>query len=163
MPFTEQWYPPPDARALVHFASRAGVVAGGFIELGSYEGRSALVLREAFPKRPILCVDAWPDDEVWTRFCQNTSGAQVQALRCSWEEFRESPDCWPRPVALVHVDMDHTYRQVSEQVAWARSVLEPGGVLVGHDYDRADWPEVVRAVDEHVPDRLVRAAVWSAP
>lgn len=160
--FTEQWYPPHDAIALAAFAAEANDVPGGFLELGSFEGRSALLLRDAFPTRSILCVDAWPDAATYARFLSNVEGRSIAHLRCTWEEFKRSPECLPLPVALIHIDMDHGYEQVADQIRWAAAAVAPGGVIVGHDYNRADWPEVVRAVDELLPGRRVMAAVWAA-
>lgn len=46
---------------------------------------------------------------------------------------------------LVVVDTEHAYPAQLAQVIAAWAVLRPGGLLVGHDYDR---PEVVRGTEE---------------
>lgn len=158
--FTQDWYPPRDAAALTRFALKAMGVQGDLLELGSYEGRSALILRRALPSRPLLCVDRWDDPNVYHRFRRNVEGHRIGWLRATWEEFKAEPVS-PRPIALIHIDMDHTYDHVRDQIAWAQDVIEPGGMLVGHDYNPIAWPEVVRAVDTHLVGREYEAAVWA--
>jgi predicted O-methyltransferase YrrM len=159
--FTASWYPPGDEAALRRFVAVAGGVPGSVIELGSYEGRSALILRHALPDRRILCVDAWPDETVYARFLANIDGQRIEHVRASWDEFKHRA---VSDVAIIHVDMDHTYHQVCEQIRWATAVLPPDGILVGHDYQPGPdgWPEVVRAVDELIPNRTVQSCVWAA-
>jgi predicted O-methyltransferase YrrM len=161
--FTEQWYPPGDERALRRFVGYTAT-PGDVIELGSHEGRSALILRDVLPDRRVLCVDAWPDPVVYARFLTNTDGHRIEHVRMTWDEFKREAVAG---VAVVHIDMDHTYHQVCEQIRWAVEHLSPGGILVGHDYQPATpespgWPDVVRAVDELIPERSVEACVWAA-
>ena len=48
---------------------------------------------------------------------------------------------------LIHIDAAHEYEAVKRDIRAYWELLEPGGHLVGDDYE-ARWPDVVRAVDE---------------
>lgn len=62
-------------------------------------------------------------------------------------------------VHLAFIDADHRYEGVGvDVVTWRRAT-----VLAGHDYHAADFPGVVRAVDELVPNRVVRGTTWRRP
>jgi hypothetical protein len=57
----------------------------------------------------------------------------------------------------VHIDARHDYESVCEDIAaWAPKV-RPGGWLSGDDYHDEQWPGVVAAVRDSVPD----ATPWS--
>lgn len=55
-------------------------------------------------------------------------------------------------VGWVHIDARHDYPSVSADIAaWAPKV-RPGGWLSGDDYDEYQWPGVVDAVRDSLPD-----------
>lgn len=57
----------------------------------------------------------------------------------------------------VHLDARHDYASVKADIeAWLPKV-KAGGWLSGDDYDEQKWPEVVKAVNELLPE----AAMWS--
>lgn len=59
-------------------------------------------------------------------------------------------------LAWVHLDARHDYDSVTADIAaWAPKV-RPGGWLSGDDYDEWQWPGVVGAVRDALPD----AQVW---
>ncbi len=50
---------------------------------------------------------------------------------------------------LVHIDGSHAYEAVSADIRAWWSLLRPGGVLIGDDYDTGgSWPDVRRAYDD---------------
>lgn len=48
---------------------------------------------------------------------------------------------------LVHVDAAHEYEEVYRDTTEYLELLQPGGILIGDDYDPA-WPGVIKAADE---------------
>jgi predicted O-methyltransferase YrrM len=65
-------------------------------------------------------------------------------------------DGWVKPAGtaassggfdLVWIDGDHTAEVVEHDVAWARKLLKPGGVIACHDYDEVTCPGVRQALD----------------
>lgn len=59
-------------------------------------------------------------------------------------------------VHLAFIDADHRY----EAVCADARLWKDATILAGHDYHSADFPGVVRAVDEMFPDRIVRGTTW---
>jgi len=62
-----------------------------------------------------------------------------------------------RSIEWVHLDARHDYEHVKADIAAWSPKIKPGGWLSGDDYDPVKWPDVVRAVDEMVP----QARPWS--
>ncbi len=52
---------------------------------------------------------------------------------------------------LIFLDADHGYEHVTADIMAWRPLLNPGGVMAGHDWDNPDYPGVRRAVDEQLP------------
>lgn len=65
-------------------------------------------------------------------------------LSMSWPEFRRASRAGER-FSFIFVDGSHKIHHVTEDLAWTR-LLEPGGVVCFHDYNR-NFPGVVLAVD----------------
>jgi hypothetical protein len=49
--------------------------------------------------------------------------------------------------SLIHIDAVHEYEPVMRDIRAYWDLLEPGGYLIGDDYN-TDWPGVIRAADE---------------
>ncbi len=57
-------------------------------------------------------------------------------------------------LSFVFIDADHRYPGIFSDIAAWRHKVKPGGILAGHDYKVALWPDVTRAVDEAFGDRV---------
>lgn len=130
--------------------------------------------------------DGWTEDQrptwggehaAWARAQGGPFSAFVVAMREHAPEELERVHAWrmtsrdaadllmgsgPEPSASVHlafIDADHKYEPVREDIRlWEKAI-----VLAGHDYHASDFPGVVRAVDELVPNRVVRGTTWRRP
>jgi predicted O-methyltransferase YrrM len=51
-------------------------------------------------------------------------------------------------LSFAFIDADHSYGAVKADIAAWKPKIKPGGMLAGHDFSTADWPGVVRAVEE---------------
>ena len=60
------------------------------------------------------------------------------------------------------IDANHDYDAVVADLRAWRPKVKPGGVLAGHNYD-AQWPDVVRAVDELTggPEQTFQDTSWA--
>lgn len=150
-------------------------------ELGVLRGDTFLHLLRACPDLAMVGVDLWqyqPDkdacrDEGGRSYLNHDLEGYYAALKDALTPFAERaallrmdtveaagkfPD---RHFDFVFIDADHTYEGVSRDIdAWLPKV-RPGGRLIGHDYDRAKFRGVVRAVDERFPHRtLYPDHVW---
>jgi hypothetical protein len=146
------------------------------VEVGSWAGRTALVMSEAMPERPILCVDTWLGSatditghlsdkygqiNVFNAFCRNVGpklfqqifpfvGSSAQAARVAGAD--------PK-FALVFIDGEHTYDACKADIAAWRPLVRHGGILCGHDYGKM-FPGVPRAVDEAGGRVIPGTTIW---
>lgn len=145
-------------------------------EIGVGSGPTTAALMQRFPALLWLAVDYWPAGYP-LRFGGNiTPERQVEVRKLymkkmaafaprlsllempSVEAAREVED---GALDLVFIDADHSYEGCKADIlAWGPKV-RPGGWLMGHDYHKADFPGVVKAVDELIPGvRLDADDVW---
>ena len=140
-----------------------------WLEVGSYEGRSALWAADNIVRglgAEVVCVDSWEDADVEGRFDANVAGrANVVKLKGRSDDLL-SLIC-SHSFEGVYVDGSHAEEDVRRDAAEAARIVVPGGVLVFDDYD-ADrgHPEfgVHAAVDdflrEHPQDFEVAYSGW---
>ncbi len=176
-----------DGMRIAQFISLAdtvrGLPTGEYAELGTYEGGTARWIWRLMRRgTKLYCFDTFDgftqaDMDIerdhrpnhgWTRtsFKPTTVDGVRRVILMGEETDRlvlvkgKVPDtladfCDLR-LRFVHVDMD-LYEPTRHAVAWAWPRLEPGGVIVFHDYgSHAAFPGVSRAVDDYfIPLGLV--------
>jgi hypothetical protein len=141
--------------------------ANTIIEIGSYLGRSTRALGDNTPGI-VYAVDPWtwrgavklgaegPDghmtqtakDDVWNAFRTNLAdlidSGKVLPCRMTSKHFYQS-ECCVKPghpfvrADLIFIDGNHQYADVSWEIEHYRTLLTPGGIICGHDYD---WPSI---------------------
>jgi hypothetical protein len=71
-----------------------------------------------------------------------------------WREyFRLNRD----PIRFLHIDAEHTYENVRDNIEAALPLMVPNGIVCGDDVHH---PPVQRAVLEHFPEAQVSATLW---
>lgn len=170
MKFREEWISVGTLHELTRLVQAVEGVPGAVIEFGCWEGRSLIEIAQAAPQRPVLAVDHWQgniEDEytlgaikerdVFATFLANTTDLDnVVVHQMSNEEFMAT---WHDPIAFLHLDADHRYQPVKDQIEWALPLLSPGAVMCGDDYSKR-WPGVTQAVDEALPARQIINSMW---
>lgn len=154
-------------------AAYAELTRGPLVEVGSYAGRSAMLLAQlpdhAYRDRyrRLYCVDPWADgfndtltgDDVFRMFAVNMakiSGADVVPVRARVE------DTEPIPAEFVYLDGDHTYAGTKYQIEWALR-CQPRFVAVHDVDDEGDGRDVKLAITKLLgpwKERIGRLAVW---
>lgn len=163
--------PAVDLEALGWLAEKA---AGGLpdtvaLEVGSWTGRTALVLATAFDT--VFCVDHFlgnPQDRlgglarkygqsrVFRAFCTNMGPLLCSKVYPCWGASRTWAESWTRKLDFVFIDASHTYRDCRHDIeGWSRHVRK-GGIVAVHDY--GEFEGVTRAVDELMPRRTLIGA-----
>jgi len=138
------------------------------VEVGSYLGRSTVVLGRSTPGEvwafddfkgvrdtvftnnnnvPILS-DTFPE------FKKNVSNLpNVKWIKADHSDYAAVPIEWLRGAPdkkpdMVFIDGSHEYQDVKRDIIAWKERLAPGGLLCGHD---SDWPGVRQAINELLP------------
>ncbi len=114
------------------------------LEIGSYEGRSAIFFLKNFSNSNISCVDTWSGSDehnsvdfqlIEKNFDFNTSFYQSNKLlrkfKMTSDDFFKKNDKY---FDLIYVDGDHSSDQVKIDLINSWNVLKNGGFLVLDDY-----------------------------
>jgi predicted O-methyltransferase YrrM len=134
------------------------------VEIGSWQGRSTTVLASHTPGR-VWAVDTWqgseeiahllankPEDWLYKTFLDNTKGlTNIVPLRMTSLEGAEILNDSGQKFDMIFIDAAHDYESVKADIEAWLPLVEPGGLLCGHDY-ATGWPGVMQAVDEAFPD-----------
>jgi hypothetical protein len=141
-------------------------VPGPIVEIGTLFGWSTRVMLCAkAPERELISVDdySWnplglaPDlhHQITSRILADGKELGLRQLRVDKSDFYST---WSGPPpALVFADAMHTYKDTKADIEWAQSA--GAHVVCGHDYE-AEWPGVIRAVDEHGGPRELVETLW---
>jgi predicted O-methyltransferase YrrM len=118
------------------------------LEIGSWEGRSALFFLNYFPHASLTCVDVWtggtehecmPDQvkESERRFNTNLAGfsARVEKIKALSAPALAKLGIAGRRFDIVYVDGSHHAADVYSDGALAWPMIMPGGLLVFDDYE----------------------------
>lgn len=134
------------------------------VEFGSFHGRSAKAMALA-TSGTLWAVDVWnwvsmmpPRIPIWESFQRFHAGeirsGKVVPLRMS----TQSAAAWLKRhqvrADMVFIDGDHAREAVRVDILLAIMLLGgrgSGGLICGHDYNEADFPGVVQAVNELIP------------
>lgn len=135
------------AARLLYGLARHGPGAGAIVEIGSYLGRSTVVLArgsEAGGREPVVAIDPHggalvaedPESgDTFPLFLRNliASGVRerVEAVKATSEEAAAG---WDRPIRLLYVDGLHHYEAVMQDIELWTPHLVPEGVVVFDDY-----------------------------
>ena len=130
------------------------------IEVGSYTGESAVIMRMHAPHLHLTCVDTWqwPLSEHYFDLRAkpwNLTKHKTDSLTAAQHYKDHTFD-------LVYIDASHQYEHVKADInAWLPKV-KPGGVIGGHDYANG-WQGVIKAVDETFgePDATFTDNSWA--
>lgn len=114
------------------------------LEIGSYEGRSAIFFLNFFSNARITCVDTWAGsdehlnenfDIIESYFDMNTRNYQnnkrlIKIKDCSDNFFLKNTQTFD----LIFVDGDHSSEQVKKDINNSWKILNNGGYLILDDY-----------------------------
>jgi SAM-dependent methyltransferase len=167
------WFSPVDARLLigVDALQKARAITGNVLEIGVYNGRSAILLGylACDPERLVVC-DIFEDtadlpEENAAESLTYYSDLRRPQFERQYLRFHQAlPTIWhmrsdqidrvsnARSFRLIHIDGAHSYEAVREDIATARALLVPGGVAVFDDWSTAHaagvavalWEEILR-------------------
>lgn len=155
------------------------------VEFGSWMGRSTSALAER--ARRVWACDHWKGDghpnglhdqiiqggvDVRAKFHENLEQEISSGLVVPVDVDLADPAALdviraalgPERPSVVFIDANHTAPHVENNIRMALEIVEPYGLVCGHDYDPRGWPDVVDAV-HRVFGRFARGpgSLWAAP
>jgi len=171
----EGWLADDAAKFLDELVLATAELAGDFLEIGSWYGRSSVVigLRVKELGGRLYCVDTWntkswdaiaqqlPEDRakfIWEKkgrdplkiFIANIRAAGLEDIIMPLVGASESlRKTWITPLRFIFVDGCHYYDFVRKDAIW-RKLLTIGGIIAFHDYTNLRWDDVRRAVDDEM-------------
>lgn len=167
--FTEAWFSPQSQQALAELAASTNHLDGDVVEVGCWEGRSTVALAAAVLPATVHAVDTWqgsPNEisadlagarDVLHTFLGNmtelTDGNVVHHVMGWRDYFADHRD----PIRFIHIDAEHSYREVFDNIAEVLPLMVSGGVICGDDVHH---PPVQQAVFEQLGGVAVTATLW---
>lgn len=157
-------------------ATRAAEIpaGGAWLEIGVMVGRSWICQALALPSGCLLAaIDLglgtytqtpatfrggywaaeWPAEWTWQQTLALLHRNDLRWMAIRDTSIRAADLFAAASLDAVFIDACHTYPGTREQIEVYRTKLKPGGLLCGHDHDSKNWPGVVQAVDELLPER----------
>lgn len=171
MTFTEDWFGFDSQRALQHAAICTNGVEGRVVEVGCWEGRSTVALAHAVAPEIVHAVDTWEGSpgepsadlaategrDVFATFTENVAEltrGNVESHRMGWREYFVAD---ATPIRFLHIDAEHTYQEVFDNILTALPLMAVGGIICGDDVHH---PPVKQAVLDTLGEFQERATLW---
>lgn len=169
MSFTEEWFCVESQAALADLAASVADLDGDIVEVGCWEGRSTVALANAVRPDKVHAVDTWQGSpaeisadiaagrDVFATFLGNVTeltDGNVVPHCMGWREYFADHH---KPVRFIHIDAEHTYREVFDNITAVLPLMVPGGVICGDDVHH---PPIQQAVFETLGGVGVTATLW---
>lgn len=158
MKFNDNWYSPPKQQRLRQAIAATPQNSGAIVEIGCWEGQSTTVIANGFAPEFVHCVDHWKGDltnpasgvsakaaerDVHAQFQINMQEGTAGNYVTHNSDWRVWAKTWSEPIRFLHIDAEHTYRQVTAQLRWAAMWLTQIAVMCGDDFRQAAVGEAV--------------------
>ena len=146
------------------------------VEIGCWEGRSAVAIAQSIAPRVLHCVDHWRGNETEAgengvrqaqeRDVEKTFRRNMELLTTgNWthsvSDWREWMKGWSSPIAFLHLDAGHDYDSVADCLRAILPFLVPHAILCGDDlYGQGVYRAVHDVLGETVRDVNGRLWLW---
>jgi predicted O-methyltransferase YrrM len=129
--------------------------AGAALEVGCFKGGSTVYLGMACRRRgiaPVAAIDLFTGTPGWNQSFDTHDEARARLDRWGLADVRlirgdSRVVAWDMPLAVLHIDGDHSFEACSADLARFAPHLVPGGIVILDDYDDVH-PGVTRAARE---------------
>jgi len=140
-------------------------------EIGSWQGRSTLALAEN-TRGIVFAIDTWkgspehtpdqigPEGWLFEQFARNLGGQPVfPIVGHSVDVARHFLNTGSKYFDMIFIDGDHAEESVRADIKAWRPLLQPGGLLCGHDF--GTWGRVAETVLEVLgPVSVIADSIW---
>jgi len=152
MRFTNNWFDCSANNFIKFLSPHKGEPGIKYLEIGSYEGRSALSIADHILTglgSEIHCVDTFEGsiehtekqkDSLYDRFMNNLKGSGIKNVTVHKMTSREYWMNNNEMFDFIYIDGDHNSCTVIEDAMCAWQRIKPGGVIAFHDYEGGGEP-----------------------
>jgi methyltransferase family protein len=144
MRFDECWISEEQLAFTAKLAAGTSSLAGEAIEIGAWQGRSAIPIANAIHPASLHVVDHWLGSEEHSAelkardnygiFLANMSEGTAGNFTVHKMGWRDWIKQWTEPVRFVHIDAAHTREEVSDNIGALLPFAVPGAVFAGDDW-----------------------------
>lgn len=170
--FTEDCYSETQRKDLEQAFRPVRYLDGAVVELGSWEGRSTVILANAAYPLDVFAVDTWAGNlakgsehptviaarnrDIFLKFACNIKHMTRNNVFPFVITSTDFLNRFRSPIKFCHIDACHDYRSVRADIEGALRLLVDGGVLCGDDLEGG----VERAVRELLPGFRTKRNFW---
>jgi len=170
----EGWFTRNEASAMQSLVRQLSSGAK-VVELGSFQGRSSVVIASVLPPGGMLyCVDHFKGslehqgnefklDDLLSKFTSNIKNHHVddKIALLVMDTLQAANEFEMESVDLLFVDASHDYESIRADILYWYSKLKVGGLLVCHDYSTY-WPGVREAIESlQLEGQVLADSLWS--
>lgn len=144
--------------------------AGAVIEIGTYQGLSAIPIANVINPKTLHVVDHWNGSSDWSPemrerdnfdiFIANIMEAQVNNIEMHRQDWRDFARHWTDKVGFLHLDAEHTKDEVSGQIETFLPHMANGSILAGDDYNFSGVHEGIAVHFPPVKVNVLRNKLW---
>jgi predicted O-methyltransferase YrrM len=169
--YDEHWMGDEQTAELARLAASTNHLEGEAVEIGTWQGLSAIPIARAIAPASLHVVDHWqggpgsgiPDYLVardnYGIFMANVAeaGVSVTVHKMDWREWIKT---WDSPIRFLHLDAAHSTKEVADNIEAVLPFMVPGGILAGDDWD---WPDVEAGIMAHLdrPSHILWDKLWA--
>ena len=184
--FHENWYSENQLKDLVNLVKQVKELNGSIIEIGCWEGKSAIRLANSCFPENLICNDTWlgnvqesvvtgithvteqilKERDVYTIFINNMNANTQKNYIVVKEDCIEWLKTFKGSIKFIHIDASHEYESVFETIKLVLPKMVHGGIICGDDYLSANLSRhdlhggVERAVRESLPNHKNIGNLW---
>src|SRR5271170_5698627 len=157
--FNEYWIGPAQLALTAALARSTDGQPGEVVEVGTWQGLSAIPIARAVAPAVLHVVDHWQGDapeagsygierhrverDNYGTFLANVADALVTNIEVHKQGWREFAAEWDKPIRFVHIDASHTSDEVSGNIEAFLPFAVEGTIFCGDDYG---FPQVSEGV-----------------
>jgi Methyltransferase domain len=165
--FDERWIGEGQLALLASLAAGTNGLPGEVIEIGAWQGLSAVPLANAVHPDGLHVVDHWLGSEehppdlkardnygIFLANMREGTAGNFTVHKTGWRDWVKE---WTAPVRFVHIDAAHTQEEVSDNIAALLPFAVPGAVFAGDDFG---FPPVRAGVLSQFSSVYVKFNMW---
>ena len=152
--FNEDWYSSDQIHDLVNLFNKVTDLSGSIIEIGCWEGKSAISIANKCYPETLICNDTWLGNiqesivtgqehltetilktrDVYNIFINNMNLSTQKNYSVVKKDCIEWLKTYDSPIKFIHIDASHEYESVFQTIQLVLPKMVKGGIICGDDF-----------------------------